>query len=266
MGGIRAGRFRLSDLDRRLLGIWWPMFRSSPPPAGDSARRQNIVIQTTGQNMLMVSDAAPTPITGGIVLKSTSGAMIVVNDTGIYISDGQGCDDQSDRSGGGYQYRRFDGFRAMIGVSGRRVLRSNSGLNRKGWKRLNNASTDLTCGSDCNVRARGTSYPDRPQPGGDGYRECRSPPSLRRTLSRVARLCRWPATAPASRRSGLWERCRCFARPASGHHDGSRDLCADRNTAHAGLGADAGPGNLRKKLMTVEELRCLGCRWGNKGP
>jgi hypothetical protein len=39
----------------------------------------------------MVSDAPPTPITGGIVLKSTTGAMIVVNDTGIYINNGMGA-------------------------------------------------------------------------------------------------------------------------------------------------------------------------------
>lgn len=64
-----------------------PIFATVPPaiPPGG-----NIVIQTAGQNMLMVSDAAPTPITGGIVLKSTSGAMIVVNDTGIYLSAGPG--------------------------------------------------------------------------------------------------------------------------------------------------------------------------------
>jgi hypothetical protein len=48
-------------------------------------------MQTTGQNMVMVSDAPPTPVTGGIVLKSMSGAMIVVNETGIYISNGQGA-------------------------------------------------------------------------------------------------------------------------------------------------------------------------------
>ncbi|MGC2403626.1 MAG: phage baseplate assembly protein V [Acidobacteriaceae bacterium] len=65
-----------------------PVFASAPPaiPPG-----QNIVLQTTGQNMLLISDAAPTPVTGGIVLKSTTGAMIVVNDTGIYISNGQGA-------------------------------------------------------------------------------------------------------------------------------------------------------------------------------
>jgi len=65
-----------------------PIFATAPaaiPPG------QNIVMQTSGQNMVMVSDAPPTPVTGGIVLKSVSGAMIVVNETGIYISNGQGA-------------------------------------------------------------------------------------------------------------------------------------------------------------------------------
>jgi Type VI secretion system/phage-baseplate injector OB domain len=52
---------------------------------------QNICLQTTMQNMLMVSDVVPTPLTGGIVLKSTMGAYIVVNDTGIYIDNGKGA-------------------------------------------------------------------------------------------------------------------------------------------------------------------------------
>jgi hypothetical protein len=35
---------------------------------------------------------APTsPGTGGIILRSPTGAMIVVNDTGIYINNGQGA-------------------------------------------------------------------------------------------------------------------------------------------------------------------------------
>ena len=65
-----------------------PILATAPPaiPPG-----QNIVLQTTGQNMVMVSDAPPTPATGGIVLKSVSGAMIVVNETGIYLSNGQGA-------------------------------------------------------------------------------------------------------------------------------------------------------------------------------
>jgi hypothetical protein len=65
-----------------------PVFATAPPPIPPG---QNIVMQTTGQNMVMVSDAPPTPVTGGIVLKSMSGAMIVVNATGIYISNGQGA-------------------------------------------------------------------------------------------------------------------------------------------------------------------------------
>ncbi|HXZ39747.1 MAG TPA: phage baseplate assembly protein V [Terriglobales bacterium] len=65
-----------------------PIFATAPPaiPPG-----QNIVLQTTGENMVMVSDAPPTPVTGGIVLKSVSGAMIVVNETGIYLDNGQGA-------------------------------------------------------------------------------------------------------------------------------------------------------------------------------
>ena len=65
-----------------------PVFATAPPaiPPG-----QNIVLQTTGQNMVLISDAPPTPVSGGIVLKSVSGAMIVINETGIYISNGQGA-------------------------------------------------------------------------------------------------------------------------------------------------------------------------------
>jgi Type VI secretion system/phage-baseplate injector OB domain len=65
-----------------------PIFATAPPaiPPG-----QNIVLQTTGQNMLLLSDAPPTPATGGIVLKTTAGAMFVMNETGIYISNGQGA-------------------------------------------------------------------------------------------------------------------------------------------------------------------------------
>ena len=51
----------------------------------------NIVIQSLLQHMIMVSDMPPTPATGGIILKSTTGAMIVVNDSGIYISNGKGA-------------------------------------------------------------------------------------------------------------------------------------------------------------------------------
>ena len=76
------------------VGGWWgsaaevPALALVPPPIPPG---QTIVVQTTGQNTLLLSDSAPTPVTGGIVLKSTTGAMIVINDTGIYISNGKGA-------------------------------------------------------------------------------------------------------------------------------------------------------------------------------
>jgi hypothetical protein len=63
---------------------------------------QTIVFQTTLQHSIVISDAPPVPVqapipapappgTGGIVLRSPSGAMLVVNDTGIYINNGKGA-------------------------------------------------------------------------------------------------------------------------------------------------------------------------------
>ena len=49
----------------------------------------SIVLQTALQNALVVSDL-PGP-TGGIMLRSTTGATIIVNDTGIYIQNGKGA-------------------------------------------------------------------------------------------------------------------------------------------------------------------------------
>jgi uncharacterized protein involved in type VI secretion and phage assembly len=49
----------------------------------------NIVLQSTLQNSIVISDL-PGP-TGGIMLKSTTGATIIVNDTGIYIQNGKGA-------------------------------------------------------------------------------------------------------------------------------------------------------------------------------
>jgi hypothetical protein len=51
----------------------------------------NIVIQSLLQHLIMVSDMPPTPATGGVILKSTTGASIVVNDSGIYIDNGKGA-------------------------------------------------------------------------------------------------------------------------------------------------------------------------------
>jgi hypothetical protein len=55
----------------------------SPPPTPP------IVLQTVGQTMLMLSDV-PGP-TGGILLKTTTGAMISINEVGIIISNGKGA-------------------------------------------------------------------------------------------------------------------------------------------------------------------------------
>lgn len=49
----------------------------------------NIVMQTAGQNSFVISDL-PGP-TGGLMLKSATGASIIVNDTGIYIQNGRGA-------------------------------------------------------------------------------------------------------------------------------------------------------------------------------
>src|SRR5437762_11541915 len=51
----------------------------------------NIIIQSLLQHSVMISDMPPTPVTGGIILKSTTNAMIVVNDSGIYIDNGKGA-------------------------------------------------------------------------------------------------------------------------------------------------------------------------------
>jgi len=48
-----------------------------------------ITLQTPLQNGLTISDLAGP--TGGIMLKSTTGAMLIVNDTGIYIQNGKGA-------------------------------------------------------------------------------------------------------------------------------------------------------------------------------
>lgn len=50
-----------------------------------------ITMQTPLQNTIQVSDNLPSPLSGGVILKSATGAMIVVNDSGIYISNGKGA-------------------------------------------------------------------------------------------------------------------------------------------------------------------------------
>lgn len=75
--------------------IWSGCFWGNPAevPAAAQLFAQppipGFVVQTPLQNALAVTDL-PGP-TGGIVLKSATGAMIAVNDTGIYIQNGKGA-------------------------------------------------------------------------------------------------------------------------------------------------------------------------------
>jgi hypothetical protein len=72
------------------VGCFWgsaadmPALSRATPPAVPA-----ITLQTPLLNGLTVSDL-PGP-TGGIMLKSPTGAMIIVNDTGIYLSNGKGA-------------------------------------------------------------------------------------------------------------------------------------------------------------------------------
>ena len=83
--------FEQGDPDKPIWsGCWYgivaevPALALAAPPAVP-----NIVLQTTLQNTLMISDL-PGP-TGGILLKTTTGAFISISDVGITISNGKGA-------------------------------------------------------------------------------------------------------------------------------------------------------------------------------
>jgi uncharacterized protein involved in type VI secretion and phage assembly len=71
-------------------GCWYglvaevPVLALAAPPAVS-----NIVLQTMLQNTFLISDV-PGP-TGGFLLKTTTGALISINDVGITISNGKGA-------------------------------------------------------------------------------------------------------------------------------------------------------------------------------
>lgn len=104
VGGIQTGMFAVPPIGA---GVWVEFEQGNPdypiwtgcfwgstaevpamakivPPA-----ISGITLQTTLQNGIVISDV-PGP-TGGIMLKSTTGASIIVNDTGIYIQNGKGA-------------------------------------------------------------------------------------------------------------------------------------------------------------------------------
>ena len=71
-------------------GCFWGSAAEVPALAlAGNPASPNIVLQTSLQNAVVISDL-PGP-TGGIMLKSTTGASIIVNDTGIYIQNGKGA-------------------------------------------------------------------------------------------------------------------------------------------------------------------------------
>ncbi len=85
--------FEHGDPNRPIwVGCRWGAPSDIPPLArlGNPAD-PNIVIQSLLQHTIMISDMPPSPATGGIILKSTTGAMIVVNDSGIYLNNGKGA-------------------------------------------------------------------------------------------------------------------------------------------------------------------------------
>lgn len=71
-------------------GCFWGVAAEVPTLAlAGNPASPSIVLASVLQNTLTISDV-PGP-TGGIMLKSTTGAMIVVNDIGITISNGKGA-------------------------------------------------------------------------------------------------------------------------------------------------------------------------------
>jgi hypothetical protein len=71
-------------------GCFWGIATEVPTLAlAGNPVSPSIVLQTGLQNSIVISDL-PGP-TGGIMLKSPTGASIIVNDTGIYIQNGKGA-------------------------------------------------------------------------------------------------------------------------------------------------------------------------------
>jgi Type VI secretion system/phage-baseplate injector OB domain len=96
--GARPAALSSRQSARRYGSIWtggrWGLVADVPVAALTPAPippGQNIVLQTTGQNALVLSDAPPSPAGGGVALSAAGGAMIVMNDTGVTISNRKGA-------------------------------------------------------------------------------------------------------------------------------------------------------------------------------
>jgi uncharacterized protein involved in type VI secretion and phage assembly len=71
-------------------GCFWGLVAEVPALAlAGIPASPSIVLQTGLQNAVVISDLAGP--TGGIMLKSATGATLIVNDTGIYIQNGKGA-------------------------------------------------------------------------------------------------------------------------------------------------------------------------------
>lgn len=82
--------FEQGDPDYPLwVGCWWGPAEVPALALAGNPLSPSIILQTQGQNAIVISDL-PGP-TGGIMLKSLTGAMIIVNDAGITISNGKGA-------------------------------------------------------------------------------------------------------------------------------------------------------------------------------
>jgi uncharacterized protein involved in type VI secretion and phage assembly len=83
--------FENGDVDHPIwTGGFWGSAAEVPALAlAGNPASPNIVLQSSLQNAIVISDL-PGP-TGGIMLRSTTGATIIVNDTGIYIQNGKGA-------------------------------------------------------------------------------------------------------------------------------------------------------------------------------
>jgi uncharacterized protein involved in type VI secretion and phage assembly len=89
-GGVWI-EFEQGDSDYPIwVGSYWGSAAEVPALAKTIPPAINVLaVQTTLQNGLVISDL-PGP-TGGIMLKSASGATLIVNDTGIYLQNGKGA-------------------------------------------------------------------------------------------------------------------------------------------------------------------------------
>jgi uncharacterized protein involved in type VI secretion and phage assembly len=83
--------FEQGDADSPIWsGCWYGSAAEVPALAlAGNPVSPSIVLQSGLQNSIVISDL-PGP-TGGIMLKSTTGATLIVNDTGIYIQNGKGA-------------------------------------------------------------------------------------------------------------------------------------------------------------------------------